>query len=109
MPSHQNYLQTAATHSSGKKLSDIADVAIDNCVPPEDALVDMEGIKERFAAGSTVAGVSIAMALVAEVGSLLVKSGHKPSTFVSPNVGLEPGHNQSVFVEFARRVSQRVP
>lgn len=107
--SHQNYLQTAATHSSGKKLSDIADVAIDNCVPPEDALVDMEGIKERFAAGSTVAGVSIAMALVAEVGSLLVKSGHKPSTFVSPNVGLEPGHNQSVFVEFARRVSQRVP
>lgn len=107
--SHQNYRQAAATHSSGKKLSDVADVAIDNCVPPEDALVDIEGIKERFAAGSTIAAVTIAMALVAEVGSLLVKSGHKPSTFVSPNVGLEPGHNQRVFVEFARRVSHRVP
>ena len=107
--SHQNYQQTKATHSSGKKLPDVADVAIDNCVPPEDALVGAEGIPEKFAAGSTVAAVTIAMALVAEVGSLLVKSGHKPPTFVSPNVGLEPGHNQQVFVEFARRVSRRVP
>jgi uncharacterized phosphosugar-binding protein len=107
--SHQNYRQTKATHSSGKKLSDVADVAIDNCVPPEDALVGAEGILEKFAAGSTVAAVTIAMALVAEIGSLLVKSGQRPPTFVSPNVGLEPGHNQQVFVEFARRVSRRVP
>jgi uncharacterized phosphosugar-binding protein len=107
--SHQNYRQSKATHSSGKQLSDLADVAIDNCVPPEDALVGVEGIKERFAAGSTVAVVTIAMALVAEVGSQLVKSGHKPPTFVSPNVGLEPDHNQQVFVQFARRISRRVP
>ena len=107
--SHQNYQQASATHSSGKKLSDLADVAIDNCVPPEDALVGVEGIPEKFAAGSTVAAVTISMALVAEVGSQLVKSGHKPPTFVSPNVGLEPDHNQQVFVEFARRVSKRVP
>ena len=107
--SHQNYRQAKATHSSGKKLSDVADIAIDNCVPPEDALVGVEGIQEKFAAGSTVAAVSIAMALVAEVGSRLVKSGQKPPTFVSPNVGLEPDHNQRVFVEFARRVSKRVP
>ena len=107
--SHQNYRQAQATHSSGKQLPDIADIAIDNCVPPEDALVGVDGIQEKFAAGSTVAGVSIAMALVAEVGSRLVKSGHKPPTFVSPNVGLEPDHNQQVFVEFARRVSKRAP
>ncbi|MEJ2007927.1 MAG: SIS domain-containing protein [Acidobacteriota bacterium] len=107
--SHQNYRQAHATHSSGKQLPDVADIAIDNCVPPEDALVGVEGIQEKFAAGSTVAVVSIAMALVAEVGSRLVESGHKPPTFVSPNVGLEPDHNQRVFVEFARRVSKRAP
>lgn len=107
--SHQNYRQAKATHSSGKQLPDLADIAIDNCVPPEDALVGVDGIQEKFAAGSTVAAVSIAMALVAEVGSRLVKSGEKPPTFVSPNVGLEPDHNQRVFVEFARRVSKRVP
>src|SRR6266702_4250790 len=48
----------AATHSTGKQLPDVADIAIDNCVPPEDALVDV-GWMERVAAGSTVAAVSV--------------------------------------------------
>ena len=107
--SHQNYRQARAAHSSGKQLPDVADIAIDNCVPPEDGLVRLDGMRERFAAGSTVAAVSIAMALVAEVGALLVKGGNKPLTFVSPNVGLEPDHNQRVFEEFSRRASKRVP
>ena len=107
--SHRNWRSAKATHSSGQQLPDVADIAIDNCVPPEDALVGTEGIPEKFAAGSTVASVSIAMALVAEVGTLLVRSGRHPATFVSPNIGLDPEHNQRVFVEFARRVSKRVP
>lgn len=106
--SHQNARRARATHSSGKKLSELADVAIDNCVPPEDALVGVDGVPEKFAAGSTVAGVSIAMALVAEVGARLVRDGAKPLTFVSPNVGLDPDHNQRVFEEHARRLAQRV-
>jgi uncharacterized phosphosugar-binding protein len=105
--SHQNHERAKATHSSGKDLTDASDIAIDNCVPPEDALVSVEGIKERFAAGSTVAVVSIAMALVAETGVRLVKSGRKPATFVSPNVGLPADHNQNVFREYARFVRDR--
>jgi uncharacterized phosphosugar-binding protein len=105
--SHQNFRLARATHSSGKKLADVSDIAIDNCVPPEDALVAAEGIPEKFAAGSTVAAVSIAMALVAEVGLRLVKSGAKPSTFVSPNVGLPPDHNEQVFQEYTERTQGR--
>jgi len=101
--SHQNFRQARATHSSGKKLADVSDIAIDNCVPPEDALVAAEGIPEKFAAGSTMAAVAIAMALVAEVGLRLVKSGAKPHTFVSPNVGLPPDHNEQVFQEYTKR------
>ncbi|HEY1807217.1 MAG TPA: SIS domain-containing protein [Acidobacteriaceae bacterium] len=104
--SHTNYEQAAAKHSSGKKLRDVADVAIDNCVPPEDALIAAEGIPEKFAAGSTVASVSIAMTLVAETGRRLVREGHRPSTFVSPNVGLPADHNQQVFQEFMRNVQR---
>ncbi|HUE04637.1 MAG TPA: sugar isomerase domain-containing protein [Bryobacteraceae bacterium] len=100
--SHQNRRQAKATHSSGKTLADASDIAIDNCVPPEDALVGMEGIAEKFAAGSTVAAVSVAMALVAETGARLVRSGTKPPTFVSPNVGLPADHNQEVFRAFER-------
>jgi len=103
----QNHQQAKAEHSSGKKLVDVSDIAIDNCVPPDDALVSVEGIKEKFAAGSTVAAVSIAMALVAETGLRLVKNGAKPHTFVSPNVGLPADHNQSVFREHERFIQSR--
>jgi len=105
--SHQNYRQAKPAHSSKKKLADVSDIAIDNCVPPEDALVAAEGISEKFAAGSTVAAVSIAMALVAETAMRLVQSGKRPSTFVSPNVGLPPDHNEQVFQEYTRTLSRR--
>ncbi len=98
--SHQNARVAKASHSSGKKLSDIAHIAIDNCVPPEDALVDVGQI-ERVAAGSTLAAVSIAMALVAETGSCLARRGGVPPTFVSPNVpGVSSGHMDKVYQAF---------
>lgn len=99
-----NYKHAAAKHSTGKKLADVSDVAIDNCVPPEDALIPGDGIPEKFAAGSTVASVSIAMTLVSETGRLLLKEGVRPNTFVSPNVGLSPDHNEQVFKEYMRNV-----
>jgi uncharacterized phosphosugar-binding protein len=102
--SHSNYRQAEAKHSTGKKLADVSDIAIDNCVPPEDALITANDIPEKFAAGSTVASVAIAMTLVAEVGRLLLKEGVRPSTFVSPNVGLSPDHNEQVFREYMRNV-----
>jgi uncharacterized phosphosugar-binding protein len=98
--SHQNARIGRRSHSSGQILSEIADVAIDNHVPPEDALVDV-GQLERVAAGSTVAAVSIAMALVAETASLLAKKGKVPPTFVSPNVkGVPKGHMAGVYQAF---------
>jgi len=105
----QNARATTSGHSSGKALPDLADVAIDNCVEPEDAQVDI-GRREKVAAGSTVAAVSIAMALVAETGSRLVEMGHEPTTFVSPNVeGVTKDHNFRVFDEYARRWYERGP
>lgn len=88
------------THPSGKMLPDIADIAIDNGIPPEDALVDVGQI-EKVAAGSTVMAVMIAMCLVAETGSLLAEKGKLPPTFVSPNVKEVPqDHAQKVFQAF---------
>jgi uncharacterized phosphosugar-binding protein len=104
-----NAAVTRATHSSGKKLSDIANIAIDNCVPPEDALVDI-GYPEKIAAGSTMASVYVAMALVAETGSRLKAKGFKPHTFVSPNVpGIAKDHNLRVFDEYTEKLFERSP
>ncbi len=102
--SMDNQRKAKAVHSSGKKLGDLADVTIDSHVPLEDSLVRIEGFEIPVAAGSTVAAVTVAAAIVAEVARYLVAKGIKPMTFVSPNVaGVSPGHNQQVFAEYARR------
>lgn len=107
--SHANAKVASRTHSTGKALSEIADIAIDNCVAPEDALVDV-GNREKIAAGSTMASVFVAMALVAETGSLLAEKGHPLTTFVSPNVeGVTKDHNFRVFDEYARKWYERGP
>jgi uncharacterized phosphosugar-binding protein len=49
--------------------------------------------------------IYVAMALVAETGARLVAKGHKPITFVSPNVpGVEKDHNQKVFELYAQKL-----
>ncbi len=99
-----NSREKTATHSSGKKLADICDCLIDNCVPPEDALVAIDGIHGKVAAGSTVTAITIGMALVAEVAAQLSRRGMTPRPFVSPNVaGLPADNNLQVFEDFRRR------
>jgi uncharacterized phosphosugar-binding protein len=98
-----------ATHSSGKQLPDTGDIALDNCVAPEDAQVDVSQ-PEKVAAGSTMAAVFVAMALVAETGARLAARGKVPPTFVSPNVpGIARDHNFRVFDAFTRKLFDRSP
>jgi uncharacterized phosphosugar-binding protein len=97
----------AAKHSSGRKLSDVADVVIDNCVPARDALVDIDGWRAPVAAGSTVATTAIAMAIVAEVGAQLAQRGITPPVFVSPNVKDIPADNNlRVFAAYEKAVKR---
>lgn len=106
--SGENYRTARATHSSGKRLGDLADILIDNCVPLEDAMVHIDGQAEPVGAGSTLAAVAISMSLVVEVAQLLVQEGHKLSVFVSPNVmDVDPDHNRRVFQDYARAVQVR--
>lgn len=105
--SGENYRLAQATHSSGKKLGDLADVIIDNCVPLQDALISIPGLSEPVAAGSTLAVVAISMAIVAEVARQLVERGHKLSVFVSPNVtGVGSDHNKQVFLDYERSIAR---
>ncbi|MHB8056050.1 MAG: sugar isomerase domain-containing protein [Candidatus Aminicenantales bacterium] len=98
--SHANLKIAKRSHSTGKALAEIADIAIDNGVPPEDALVDV-GQLEKVAAGSTVAAVAVAMSLVAETAACLAGKGKVPPTFVSPNVpGVGADHMAGVYRAF---------
>jgi uncharacterized phosphosugar-binding protein len=104
-----NHRRNQATHSSGQKLADVVDLVIDNCVPAQDALVNVESWKAPVAAGSTAAFVTIAMALVAQVAAELAKRGVSLPVFVSPNVeGLSPDNNQRVFEAYQGSLDRKL-
>lgn len=73
-------------HSSGKRLFEIADVVIDNCVPAGDALVMIEGIDSRTGPSSTVAGSAIIHSIVIQALSELASRGIGPPVLPSANL-----------------------
>ena len=103
--SGENYRKATATHSSGKKLGDLADVLIDNCCPLEDALVPIPGYYQKVGASSTVAVITISQAIASETALRLEKKGHKMFIFVSPNVVEVPKeYMHEVYADYRRLV-----
>ena len=74
-----------ATHPSGKKLADLADVVLDNAAPRGDALLELPG-GGAVCALSTLTGVMLVQMTVAEATAQLLASGDRPPVYVSANV-----------------------
>ncbi len=98
--SMQNYRMNPPQHSSGKKLADVVDFAIDNGAPPEDAIVQIENWAEPVAASSTVMVIVISMTLLAETAKILADEGEYRPTFASPNVVTDPDHDYKVYDKY---------
>lgn len=71
----KHYIDAPSRHSSGKRLAEIADMTLDTCVPRGDALVSIEGVAERVGGASSVIGIALINALVAETTARLAASG----------------------------------
>jgi uncharacterized phosphosugar-binding protein len=71
-------MATESRHSSGKRLCEIADVTIDNCTPPGDAMIYLEGADYPVCPGSSLAAVTIVQTLNALTAEKLIKRGYKP-------------------------------
>jgi uncharacterized phosphosugar-binding protein len=94
-------------HSSGKRLAEVADIVIDNCCPPQDAVVEVDGWGPPVGATSTLSVVAISMALTAALAGALKTRGVVLPTFVSPNdTRFGPEHNAEVFAEYRRRTTR---
>lgn len=79
-------------HSSGKKLDEIADIVIDMHIPIGDAAIEIEGISMKVGPLSTISGVGIMNAIVAETAELIVKKGGIPPIRISRNL---PGGDEN--------------
>ena len=95
-------------HSSGTRLLDHADVVLDLCTPPGDALVAIEGLDTPVAPGSTLAAVALVNEVKARVAEALVARDAMPPVLTSASVvGAERSRElfDQAYTEHARRAA----
>ncbi|HXK58886.1 MAG TPA: SIS domain-containing protein [Acidobacteriota bacterium] len=94
-------------HCSGKRLIDIADLTIDNCTPPGDALVRIDGLLDPVGPGSTIGAAAVANALKVAVAQRLTALGKPPLVLTSSYfVGEEASRErfEASYDDYRRRI-----
>ena len=89
-------LDKPATHSSGKRLADAADMVIDTRSPIEDAIVPVEGWSRPVAGSSTVLAMILMHELLARCATKLAERGVELPTFASPTIAGVTLHDTDV-------------
>jgi uncharacterized phosphosugar-binding protein len=95
-------------HSSGTRLLDHADVVLDLCTPPGDALIKIEGLDTPVGPGSSLAAVALVNELKVRTAELLVERGAMPPVITSRAVvGRERSQElfDAAYAEHARRAA----
>ena len=98
-------LDQPATHSSGKRLADVADVLLDNGAPVEDAIVPVAGWSRPVSGASTVLAMILTHELIARTAHALSARGVELPTFASPTIpGVTLGDTDLVYSEYRERM-----
>ena len=95
-------------HSSGTRLLDHADVVVDLCTPPGDALVRVDGLETPVGPGSSIAAVAIANEIKSQTAALLVARDAMPPVLTSAAlVGRERSDQlfDAAYADHARRIT----
>lgn len=82
--------QVDPVHPSGKKLYEFATLAIDNCAPAAEAMLEVEGIEAKFAAASGIASDYIMWSITSCAVEKMLEMGLTPGILKSANF---PGGN----------------
>jgi uncharacterized phosphosugar-binding protein len=91
----------------GARLVDEADLVIDLCTPPADALIALPGLETPVGPGSTVTAVAIVNSLKVRIAELLVERGAMPPVLTRASV-VGPERSRDLFDEAYREHAQRL-
>ena len=100
------YSAEKSHHSSGKKLSEVADVAVDNLVPHGDAVIKLDGCDAATGAVSTALSCSVMQAITLKAEEISLSRGIKPSVFVSGNVEGGAEYNREILKRYKGRIDE---
>ena len=91
----------------GARLLDEADLVIDLCTPPADALITLPGLETPVGPGSTVTAVAIVNSLKVRIAELLVERGAMPPVITRASV-VGPERSRDLFDEAYREHARRL-
>lgn len=100
--SHSNAV--TSRHPKGYKLMDVADLVLDNCGIPGDAICEIPGMDAKVASTSTVVGAALMNELIVETASLLNSRGFEPPIFRSANMDHSAESNQRWMDHYGSRL-----
>jgi uncharacterized phosphosugar-binding protein len=95
----------------GKRLLDEADLVIDLCTPPADAMVDIPRLDTPVGPGSTVTAVAIVNSIKVRTAELLTERGAMPPVITRASVvGAERSQDlfDGAYREHARRIARAI-
>jgi uncharacterized phosphosugar-binding protein len=107
MTSFENAAVSTSHHESGKKLHELATVAIDQHAPAGDSTVWIEGLETPVAPLSSVTGCTVINLLKAEVARSLTEAGSPPKVLTAAcHLGVERSRGlfEETYDDYRRRV-----
>ncbi|MEM3407530.1 MAG: SIS domain-containing protein [Candidatus Aenigmatarchaeota archaeon] len=97
-------LDHPARHPSKKNLFEIADIVINGYMPFGDAVLEIEGIKQKVAPVSTIINAFIVNSIVARTVEKLVEKGIEPPIWTSGNIPGGDEANKKWIEKYKRRI-----
>lgn len=91
-------------HSSEKLLKDVSDVVIDIKCVSGDACLSMDEMEDKFCGTSTVLGMAVMEAIVAQTIENCVNNGYIPPVYVSSNLDKGDAINKEYIEKYKGRI-----
>lgn len=96
--------KSKSRHSSGKRLYEVVDVAIDTHVPFGDASLEVSGTPMKVGPLSTLGGVAVVNAIVVDTVGQIVARGGTPPVRISRNIPGGDEHNRQFKLKYGDRI-----
>jgi uncharacterized phosphosugar-binding protein len=94
----------SSRHPSGKKMHEFVDIILDCQVDPGDAVLEAEGVPQKFCPVSGVINPAILQAMVAATVEELLNRGITPPVFLAANVPGGDEYNAKLMAQYKDRI-----
>ena len=90
-------------HSSGLKLDQVADIALDNCGIEGDAVLNFPGLPGRIGPTSTSTGAMILNLIIVQAQAIATELGNPPEIYISSNTSGDD-HNEKLLQKYKDKI-----